>query len=187
MEEFYRIRWLPRRMCSKRSTAARRPKAPATLRQLSIIADLGTRQSLTIRPAPAHVVEKIKETISKARTDRYSASARAIPGLRRRARLSGNYARCFGVKPQLPTSAGSSPRLGSKLKAFANARRAGSVTAPGDGDYRAESYLSGFHVLRLPDGGRRHPFGAGRGQQPRFSAHLERAIANTIPKPIMIG
>jgi alanine-synthesizing transaminase len=30
-------------------------------------------------PAPAHVVEKLKETIGKSRTDRYSAS-KGIPG-----------------------------------------------------------------------------------------------------------
>ena len=35
-------------------------------------------------PAPAHVIEKVKETLGKPRTDRYSAS-RGIPKLRLRA------------------------------------------------------------------------------------------------------
>src|ERR1700730_12243115 len=46
-------------------------------------------------PTPAHVVEKLKETVGKPRTDRYS-SPRGIPGLRRA--QAADYGRRFGVK-----------------------------------------------------------------------------------------
>src|SRR6202044_713852 len=75
-------------------------------------------------PAPAHVVEKIKETIGKTRTDRYSAS-KGIPGLRRA--QAAYYARRFGVKLNPDTQIVTT--LGSK-EGFANVAQA--LTAPGD-------------------------------------------------------
>ena len=75
-------------------------------------------------PAPAHVVEKIKETIGKSRTDRYSAS-KGIPGLRRA--QAAYYARRFGVKLNPDTQIVTT--LGSK-EGFANVAQA--ITAPGD-------------------------------------------------------
>src|SRR5207302_9869053 len=75
-------------------------------------------------PAPAHVVEKLKEVVGKPRTDRYSAS-RGIPGLRRA--QAGYYARRFGVKLNPDTQIVAT--LGSK-EGFANVAQA--ITAPGD-------------------------------------------------------
>ena len=75
-------------------------------------------------PAPAHVVEKLIETIGKPRTDRYSAS-KGIPGLRRA--QAGYYARRFGVKLNPETQVVAT--LGSK-EGFANVAQA--ITAPGD-------------------------------------------------------
>ena len=75
-------------------------------------------------PAPAHVIEKLKETIGKSRTDRYSAS-KGIPGLRRA--QAAYYARRFGVKLNPETQIITT--LGSK-EGFANVAQA--ITAPGD-------------------------------------------------------
>ena len=101
----------------------------------------------------AHVIEKIKETIGKPRTDRYSSS-RGIPGLRRA--QAAYYARRFGVKLNPETQIVAT--LGSK-EGFANVAQA--ITAPGDVDPRAQSELSDPR-FRLSDGRRRDPLGAVR-------------------------
>ncbi|MHC2588391.1 aspartate/methionine/tyrosine aminotransferase [Bradyrhizobium ottawaense] len=88
MEEFYRIRRLPPYVFEQ----VNRAKAAARNAGADII-DLGMGNPDL--PAPAHVLEKLKETLGKPRTDRYSAS-RGIPGLRRA--QAGYYARRFGVK-----------------------------------------------------------------------------------------
>src|SRR5438270_13878354 len=88
MEEFHRIRRLPPYVFEQ----VNRAKATARNAGADII-DLGMGNPDL--PAPAHVVEKLKETVGKPRTDRYSAS-RGIPGLRRAP--TGYYARRFGVK-----------------------------------------------------------------------------------------
>ena len=75
-------------------------------------------------PAPAHVIEKMKETLGKSRTDRYSSS-KGIPGLRRA--QAAYYARRFGVKLNPDTQIVAT--LGSK-EGFANVAQA--ITAPGD-------------------------------------------------------
>src|SRR5205814_6819364 len=75
-------------------------------------------------PAPPHVLEKLKETLGKPRTDRYSAS-RGIPGLRRA--QSAYYGRRFGVKLNPDTQVVAT--LGSK-EGFANVAQA--IIAPGD-------------------------------------------------------
>lgn len=53
-------------------------------------------------PTPAHVVEKLKETIDNPKTHRYSNS-RGIPGLRKA--VSGYYERRFGVSVNPETQA----------------------------------------------------------------------------------
>lgn len=88
MEEFYRIRRLPPYVFEQ----VNRAKAAARNAGADII-DLGMGNPDL--PAPAHVLEKLKETLGKPRTDRYSAS-RGIPGLRRA--QAAYYARRFGVK-----------------------------------------------------------------------------------------
>ena len=127
-------------------------------------------------PAPAHVIEKLKETLGKPRTDRYSAS-RGIPGLRRA--QAAYYDRRFGVKLNPDTQIIAT--LGSK-EGFANVAQA--ITAPGD-------------VVLVPDPSYPiHAFGflmAGgvirsvpSDPTPEFFAILERAITHSIPKPIAV-
>ena len=69
MEDFYRIRRLPPYVFEE----VNRAKARARNAGADII-DLGMGNPDL--PAPAHVIEKLKETLGKPRTDRYSASRR---------------------------------------------------------------------------------------------------------------
>src|SRR5580704_7529143 len=117
MEDFYRIRRLPPYVFEE----VNRAKAKARLGGADII-DLGMGNPDL--PAPAHVIEKMKETLGKPRTDRYSAS-RGIAGLRRA--QAAYYDRRFGVKLNPDTQIVST--LGSK-EGFANVAQA--ITAPGD-------------------------------------------------------
>jgi alanine-synthesizing transaminase len=169
MEEFHRIRRLPPYVFEE----VNRAKALARNAGADII-DLGMGNPDL--PAPAHVVEKLKETVGKPRTDRYSSS-RGIPGLRR-AQVS-YYARRFGVK--LDPESQIVATLGSK-EGFANVAQA--ITAPGD-------------VILVPNPSYPiHAFGflmAGgviRSVQseptPEFFTRLERAIVHSIPKPIAV-
>src|SRR6202171_6711135 len=73
MDEFYRIRRLPPYVFEEVNKA----KARARNSGADII-DFGMGNPDL--PAPAHVIEKLKETLGKPRTDRYSAS-RGITGL----------------------------------------------------------------------------------------------------------
>ena len=75
MEDFYRIRRLPPYVFEQ----VNRAKAAARNAGADII-DLGMGNPDL--PTPAHVIEKLKETLGKPRTDRYSAS-RGITGLRK--------------------------------------------------------------------------------------------------------
>src|SRR6202046_4335230 len=117
MEDFYRIRRLPPHV----SDQLNRAKAHARNAGTDII-DLGMgNPDLS---TPAHVLEKLKETLGKPRTDRYSAS-RGIAGLRRA--QAAYYERRFGVKLNPETQIVAT--LGSQ-KGFANVAQA--ITAPGD-------------------------------------------------------
>ncbi len=169
MEEFYRIRRLPPYVFEQ----VNRAKAVARNAGADII-DLGMGNPDL--PAPAHVIEKMKETLGKARTDRYSSS-KGIPGLRRA--QAAYYARRFGVKLNPDTQIVAT--LGSK-EGFANVAQA--ITAPGD-------------VVLVPDPSYPiHAFGflmAGgvirsvpSEPTPGFFATLERAITHSIPKPIAV-
>ena len=75
MEDFYRIRRLPPYVFEQ----VNRAKAAARNAGADII-DLGMGNPDL--PTPPHVIEKLKETLGKPRTDRYSAS-RGITGLRK--------------------------------------------------------------------------------------------------------
>jgi alanine-synthesizing transaminase len=169
MEEFYRIRRLPPYVFEE----VNRAKAVARNAGADII-DLGMGNPDL--PAPAHVIDKLKETLGKPRTDRYSAS-KGIPGLRRA--QAAYYARRFGVKLNPDTQIVTT--LGSK-EGFANVAQA--ITAPGD-------------VVLVPDPSYPiHAFGflmAGgvirsvpSEPTPDFFATLERAIVRSIPKPIAV-
>ena len=88
MEDFYRIRRLPPYVFEKVNQA----KAAARNAGADII-DMGMGNPDL--PTPPHVLEKLKETLGKPRTDRYSAS-RGINGLRKA--QAAYYGRRFGVK-----------------------------------------------------------------------------------------
>ncbi|MBM3531082.1 MAG: LL-diaminopimelate aminotransferase [Alphaproteobacteria bacterium] len=169
MEEFYRIRRLPPYVFEQ----VNRAKAIARNAGADII-DLGMGNPDL--PAPPHVIDKLKETLGKPRTDRYSSS-KGIPGLRRA--QAAYYARRFGVKLNPDTQVVAT--LGSK-EGFANVAQA--ITAPGD-------------VVLVPDPSYPiHAFGflmAGgvirsvpSDPTPSFFSTLERAITHSIPKPIAV-
>ena len=107
MEDFYRIRRLPPYVFEKVNQA----KAAARNAGADII-DMGMGNPDL--PTPPHVLEKLKETLGKPRTDRYSAS-RGINGLRKA--QAAYYARRFGVKLNPDTQIVAT--LGSK-EGFAN-------------------------------------------------------------------
>ncbi len=169
MEEFYRIRRLPPYVFEE----VNRAKAGARNGGADIV-DLGMGNPDL--PAPAHVVEKIKETIGKTRTDRYSAS-KGIPGLRRA--QAGYYARRFGVKLNPDTQIVTT--LGSK-EGFANVAQA--VTAPGD-VIIVPNPTYPIHVFGFLMAG-----AAIRSVQVEpdaaFFGAIERAVKHSIPKPIAI-
>jgi alanine-synthesizing transaminase len=169
MEEFYRIRRLPPYVFE----TVNRAKAVARNAGADII-DLGMGNPDL--PAPPHVIEKLKDTLGKPRTDRYSAS-KGIAGLRRA--QAAYYERRFGVKLNPETQVVAT--LGSK-EGFANVAQA--ITAPGD-------------VILVPDPSYPiHAFGflmAGgvvrsvpSAPTPEFFPQLERAITHSIPKPIAV-
>src|ERR1700755_1106661 len=117
MEDFHRIRRLPPYVFEQ----VNRAKAVARNAGADIV-DLGMGNPDL--PTPAHVIEKLKDTIGRPRTARSSAS-RGIAGLRRA--QAGYYARRFGVKLNPETQVVAT--LGSK-EGFANMAQA--ITSPGD-------------------------------------------------------
>ena len=169
MDEFYRIRRLPPYVFE----TVNRAKAVARNQGADII-DLGMGNPDL--PAPAHVIEKLKETIGRPRTDRYSAS-KGIAGLRRA--QAAYYARRFGVKlnPQTEVVA----TLGSK-EGFANVAQA--LTAPGDvvlvpnPSYPIHAFgflMAGGVIRSVPSD-----------PTPDFFVALERAVIHSIPKPLAV-
>ena len=169
MEDFYRIRRLPPYVFEQ----VNRAKAVARNGGADII-DLGMGNPDL--PTPAHVVEKLKETVGKPRTDRYSAS-KGIPGLRRA--QAAYYARRFGVKLNPETQIITT--LGSK-EGFANVAQA--ITAPGD-IIIVPNPTYPIHVFGfLMAGGaiRSVPVEA----DDKFFGALERAVLHSIPKPIAV-
>jgi alanine-synthesizing transaminase len=169
MEEFYRIRRLPPYVFEQ----VNRAKAAARNGGADII-DLGMGNPDL--PAPEHVVEKLKETVGKVRTDRYSSS-RGIPGLRRA--HAAYYERRFGVKLNPETQIVTT--LGSK-EGFANVAQA--ITAPGDvvlvpnPSYPIHAFgflMAGGVIRSVPSD-----------PTPAFFESLERAIIHSIPKPIAV-
>src|SRR5947207_12703803 len=169
MEEFYRIRRLPPYVFEQ----VNRAKAEARNAGADII-DLGMgNPDLS---APPHVIEKLKETLGKPRTDRYSAS-RGITGLRKA--QAGYYQRRFGVKLNPETQIVAT--LGSK-EGFANVAQA--ITSPGDVVLVPNpSYpIHAFGFLMAGGGLRSVP----ADPTPELFGALERAIIHSIPKPIAL-
>src|SRR5215475_4199630 len=169
MEDFYRIRRLPPYVFEQ----VNRAKAAARNAGADII-DFGMGNPDLA--APAHVLEKLKETLGKPRTDRYSAS-RGITGLRRA--QAGYYERRFGVKLNPETQIVAT--LGSK-EGFANVAQA--ITAPGDVvlvpnpsyPIHAFGFLMAGGVIRS----------APSEPTPLFFEALERACMHSIPKPLAL-
>ncbi len=167
MEEFHRIRRLPPYVFEQ----VNKVKAAARNKGADII-DLGMGNPDLA--APAHVVEKMRETLGRPRTDRYSAS-RGIAGLRRA--QAGYYERRFGVRLNPETQVVAT--LGSK-EGFANVAQA--LTAPGDvilapnPSYPIHAFgflMAGGVIRSIPS----EP-------TPQFFEALERAVVHSIPKPL---
>jgi alanine-synthesizing transaminase len=167
MEDFHRIRRLPPYVFEQ----VNRAKAKARNAGADII-DLGMGNPDL--PAPAHVVEKLKDTVGKPRTDRYSVS-RGILGLRRA--QAAYYQRRFDVK--LDPDSQVVTTLGSK-EGFANVAQA--ITAPGDvvlvpnPSYPIHAFgflMAGGVIRSVP-----------AEPNPAFFEALERAVIHSIPRPI---
>ena len=169
MEEFHRIRRLPPyvfEQVNKAKLAARNAGAD--------IIDLGMGNPDL--PAPAHVLDKLKEVVGKPRTDRYSSS-RGIPGLRKA--QASYYGRRFGVKLNPDTQVVAT--LGSK-EGFANVAQA--ISAPGDivlcpnPSYPIHAFgflMAGGVIRSVP----------AEANEDYFHA-LERAVIHSIPKPLAV-
>jgi len=169
MEEFHRIRRLPPYVFEQ----VNRAKAKARNAGADII-DLGMGNPDL--PAPPHVVEKLKDTVGKPRTDRYSVS-RGILGLRRA--QAAYYGRRFGVKLDPDTQIVAT--LGSK-EGFANVAQA--IIAPGDvvlvpnPSYPIHAFgflMAGGVIRSVP-----------AEPTPAFFEALERAVIHSIPRPMAV-
>ncbi|MBB3771226.1 alanine-synthesizing transaminase [Angulomicrobium tetraedrale] len=169
MTDFHRIRRLPPYVFEQ----VNRVKAAARNGGSDIV-DLGMGNPDL--DAPAHVVEKLKDTIGKPHTDRYSAS-KGIPGLRRA--QAAYYARRFGVSLNPDTQVVAT--LGSK-EGFANMAQA--ITAPGDVILVPNpSYpIHAFGFLMAGAAIRSVPCEPG----PEFFHALERAVVHSIPSPLAL-
>jgi alanine-synthesizing transaminase len=169
MEEFHSIRRLPPYVFEQ----VNRAKARARNTGADII-DLGMGNPDL--PAPAHVIEKLKEAVGKPRTDRYSVS-RGILGLRRA--QAAYYQRRFGVK--LDPDSQVVATLGSK-EGFANVAQA--IIAPGDvvlvpnPSYPIHAFgflMAGGVIRSVP-----------AEPTPALFEALERAVIHSIPRPIAV-
>ena len=169
MEEFHKVRRLPPYVFEQ----VNRLKAAARAGGADII-DMGMGNPDL--PTPPHVIEKLKETLGKPRTDRYSAS-KGIPGLRKA--QAAYYERRFGVKLNPETQIVAT--LGSK-EGFANMAQA--ITAPGDVvmcpnptyPIHAFGFIMSGGVIRSmqvePDD--------------NFIPALERGVRHSTPKPLAL-
>jgi alanine-synthesizing transaminase len=168
-EEFHRIKRLPPYVFEQ----VNKLKAAARARGEDII-DFGMGNPDL--PTPEHIVEKLVETVSKPRTNRYSAS-RGIPGLRRA--QAAYYARRFGVKLNPDTQVVAT--LGSK-EGFANMAQA--ITAPGDvilvpnPTYPIHEFgfvMSGASIRHLP-----------ASVDSDFLVSVDKAVRYSVPKPLAL-
>ena len=177
IEEFHRVKRLPPYVFAE----VNRLKAAARARGADIV-DLGMGNP--DMPTPQHIVDKLVETVSKPRTNRYSAS-KGIPGLRKA--QAAYYARRFGVKLNPETQVVAT--LGSK-EGFANMAQA--ISAPGDvilvpsPTYPIHEFgfiISGAAIRHIPTTG-----GVASAKDPHaeFLRGVERAVKHSIPRPLAV-
>lgn len=132
---------------------------------------------------PAHIVEKLVETVQRPRTHRYSAS-RGIPGLRRA--QAAYYERRFGVSVDPETEVVAT--LGSK-EGLANL--AAAISAPGDVILAPNpSYPIHAFGFMIAGGTLRHipvpVTAAGAFDGEAYLRTLDRAVRHSVPKPAAI-
>ncbi|MEM1163547.1 MAG: LL-diaminopimelate aminotransferase [Pseudomonadota bacterium] len=173
-EEFYRIKRLPPYVFAE----VNRLKAEFRAEGRDII-DFGMGNP--DMDTPAHIVEKLIETVQKPRTHRYSASA-GIPGLRRA--QAGYYARRFGV--DVDPGRHVVATLGSK-EGLANLAMA--ITAPGDVILAPNpSYPIHPYGFMIAGGTLRHiqALTDGRFDPEAYFRALDRAVRHSVPAPVAI-
>ncbi len=171
-DEFYRIKRLPPYVFAE----VNRLKAKFRAGGMDII-DFGMGNP--DMDTPAHIVDKLVETVRRPRTHRYSAS-RGIPGLRRA--QAGYYARRFGVKLDPETEVIAT--LGSK-EGLANLAMA--ITGPGDVMLVPNpSYPIHPYGFMIAGGTLRHvpALHDGRFDPAEYLRSLERAVIHSVPKPV---
>jgi alanine-synthesizing transaminase len=167
--EFHRIRRLPPYVFAEVNAMKARARAAG-----EDIIDFGMGNPDS--PTPAHIVEKMVETVRNPRTHRYSMS-KGIPGLRKA--NAAYYARRFGVDidPETETIV----TLGSK-EGLANLAQA--LTSPGDvilvpnPSYPIHQFgfiIAGAAVRNIPVRPDRD-----------FLEALERAVMHSVPKPTAV-
>lgn len=171
-EEFYRIKRLPPYVFAE----VNRLKAEYRAGGMDII-DFGMGNP--DMDTPAHIVEKLIETVQKPRTHRYSSS-KGIPGLRRA--QAGYYERRFGVKLNPETEVIAT--LGSK-EGLANLAMA--ITAPGDVMLVPNpSYPIHPYGFMIAGGTLRHVQALENGvfNPEGYIRSLEKAVLHSVPKPV---
>ncbi|MCK5777892.1 MAG: LL-diaminopimelate aminotransferase [Rhodospirillales bacterium] len=167
--DFYKIRRMPPYVFSEVNDMKARARAEG-----ADIIDFGMGNPDL--PTPAHIVEKLKETVDNPKTHRYSNS-RGIPGLRKA--ISGYYGRRFGVDVDPEKQA--IVTLGSK-EGLANLSQA--ITSPGDVILVPNpSYpIHQFGFIIAGAAARSIPVEPG----PEFMAALDRAVQHSVPKPTAV-
>jgi alanine-synthesizing transaminase len=168
-QEFHRIKRLPPYVFNE--VNAMKAKARAAGEDI-IDFGMGNPDS----PTPAHIVEKLVETVADPRTHRYSAS-RGIPGLRKA--IAAYYERRFGV--DIDPESEAIVTLGSK-EGLANL--ASAITSPGDVILVPNpSYPIHQFGFIIADGAVRNipviP-------DENFFTALDSAVAQSVPKPMAL-